>query len=58
MNLKKPNLKIPKKIMNFFLNKVFGKVASAFSLYLLGKYTYNKLQVKKQISEIQVLKYY
>jgi hypothetical protein len=43
-----------KKISNFFYGKVFGKLAATISIYFMGRYIYNKMQVKNYISEIQV----
>ena len=48
MNSKIANIK------NFFMSKVLGKVVAGLSLYLMIKYTYDKLQMKKHILSVQV----
>lgn len=47
-------LKFSNKITNFFYGKVFGKLAATISVYFMGKYIYNKMQVKNYITDIQV----
>jgi hypothetical protein len=55
MNTKnKAGLKLPQKISNFLFNKLFGKAAASLSIYMMGRYIYNKMQVKNIISDIEV----